>query len=154
MEWRKLVPPYSVLIVSFSQLSQLMPLGLPLFDPRQKEFSMRSSSSPGEVGSMNMLIQNVGIARATDLFITYLPAFERWLLGQPMIHFQTRSLRKPKSFFLFLLIMDGRPRYLSVPKHSATPSKSMICRLMSWLVFLLKKISDFCMLIACPDSLS
>lgn len=81
---------------------------------------------------------------------TSLPAFERCLPDQLWICFQVRSWRTPKKFFFFLPIRDGRPKYVSVPRHYVTTSKLVIWSFIAWLVFLRKNIFDFCMLIAYP----
>ena len=89
------------------------------FCPHQNLLIIELSSLQSESGNLKQLMVYVGVAWATALMRTSLPAEDNNFPFQPAIFWPSWSLILLKAFFFLWPIKDGRPRYLS-------------CCLMTW----------------------
>lgn len=97
---------------SLSQLSQTIFLSS-CFWPHQNLRIILVKSSQREFGSLKQLMVYVGIAWATTLINTSLPAFERSFSFHPANFLLRFSLISLKEYLLFLPTRDVNPRYFS-----------------------------------------
>ena len=96
----------------------------------------------------------MGIAWATVFINTSLPTLEIVFSFHPITLFVICSCRSLKVFTLDFPPTIGRPRYFSQFVITCAPNKFWISSLTFGVVFLLKKIVVFCLLIACLDASS
>ena len=101
-----------------------------------------------EDGSLNRLMEYVGIAWATVLIRTSLPAFEIVFSFHPMTLLVIFSCKSLKVLTFDLPVAFGNPRYLSHSVITLAPNSCFICSFTSGFVFLLKKREVYCLLIA------
>ena len=122
---------------NFSQLNQAIFFSF-AFCPHQKFLTMLVSSSHKASGNLKQLMVYVGIAWATALISTSLPALDSIFSFQPASFLRSFSLISLKVFLLFLPTNDGKPKYFSCYLITWAPNLCFISYWMSSGVFLLK----------------
>ena len=115
----------------FSQLSQAIFLASS-FWPHQKFLIMLINSSQSAFDNLKHLMVYVGIAWATTLINTSLPALANIFSFHPTNFLRSFSLISLKVFLLFFPTKEGNPKYFSCCFITCAPS---LCYISSWIAF-------------------
>ena len=113
---------------------------------------MLSRSSHRLCGSRKQLMVQVGIAWVTTLIRISLPPIERILPFQTASFCPICYLRIKKTYFFYLPMKDGSPRYLVCLDSFIGPNMEKIASFVFWWEFGLKNTEDLSMLIFWPKA--